>query len=86
MSSRTSQVLRNLSDRVAVAGCPGATDTEGRLRLDLVGLQDSMLAEACRCGLRWEVLSHEVEKEGQDAVLCIQAALNVPANTAMVMH
>ncbi|MFM7988551.1 MAG: hypothetical protein ACKPKO_55485, partial [Candidatus Fonsibacter sp.] len=36
--------------------------------------------------MRWEVLSAKLEEENPDGVLCIQAALNDPANAAMLVH
>jgi hypothetical protein len=63
-----------------------ATDAEGRLSLQLAQAHDSALAEACRNGFRWEVLSQALEIEEPTGVMCIQAALNDPANAMMVMH
>ena len=61
-----------------MGSCVQATDAEGRLSLQLVQAHDSALAEACRNGLRWEVLSQAVEIEEPTGVMCIQAALNDP--------
>ena len=85
-SSHINQVIRNVIARAVVANCPQATDAEGRLCLQLVEAHDSALAEACKYGLRWEVLSRNLEIEEPGGVLCIQAALNDPANAMMVMH
>ena len=85
-ASHINQVLRNVIGRAVVGSCVQATDAEGRLSLQLVHAHDSALAEACRNGLRWEVLSQALEIEEPFGVMCIQAALNDPANAMMVMH
>ena len=85
-SSHINQVLRNIVGAAVVRNCPEATDASGRLNLALIAPRDSALAEACRVGLRWEVLSAKLEQENPDGVLCIQAALNDPARAAMLVH
>ena len=69
-----------------VRGCGDATDAFGRSNLALIGPRDSALAEACRLGLRWEVLSAKLEQARPDGACCIQAALNDPAHAAMLVH
>ena len=54
--------------------------------LALIAPCDSALADACRVGLRWEVLSEKLEHEKPDGVLRIQVALNDPAHAAMLVH
>ena len=66
--------------------CPAATDVAGRLSLQLAEAHDAALAAACRTGLRWEVLSSALTKEEPEGIVCIQAALNDPANAGMLMH
>ena len=85
-SSHINQVLRNIVGAAVVRNCLEATDASGRLNLALIAPRDSALAEACRVGLRWEVLSAKLEQENPDAVLCIQVALNDPAHAAMLVH
>ena len=48
--------------------------------------RDSAFSEACRLGLRWEVLSAKLEQDFPDGVRCIQVALNDPAHAAMLVH
>ena len=74
-SSHINQVLRNVLCRAIVRGCPDATDVAARLSLQLIEPHDSALAEACREGLRREVLSDRLESEVLDGVLSIQVAL-----------
>ena len=42
--------------------------------------------EVARHGLLWEVLSHALEVEEEDGLVCIQAALNDPAHANMLVH
>jgi hypothetical protein len=72
--------------KAAVLECLAATDASGRLSLQLVEAHDAALAVACRTGLRWEVLSSAISKEEPDGIVCIQAALNDPSNSVMLMH
>ena len=85
-SSHINQVLRNAVGGAVVRSCPDATDAAACLSLALITPRDSALAEACRVGLRWEVLASKLEEEQPDGVLCIQAALNDPAHAAMLVH
>ena len=85
-STHINQVLRNILGKAAVHDCPAATDPASRLSLVLVEAHDAALAGACRAGLRWEVLSSALAVEEQDGILCIQTALNDPANAVMLMH
>ena len=85
-SSHINQVLRNIIGQALVSGCPEATNAEQRLNLALVEAHDFALAEACRLGLVWEVLSHKLALEEKDGIVCIQAALNDPANAMMLVH
>ena len=66
--------------------CPAATDAAGRLSLQIVEAHDAAFAAACCTGLRCVVLSYAPTKEEPDGVLCIQAALNDPANAFMLIH
>ena len=72
-ASHINQVLRNVIGRAVVGNCLQATDAEGRLSMQLVQAHDSALAEACRNGLRWEVLSQALGLEEPGGVICIQA-------------
>jgi hypothetical protein len=85
-SSHINQVLRNIIGQAVVSGCPQATNGEQRLNLALVEAHDFALAEACRLGLVWEVLSYKLAQEEPDGIVCIQAALNDPANAMMLVH
>ena len=85
-SSHMNQVLRNAIGRAVAANCSQATDAEGRLCLQRVEAHDSVLAEVCKYGLCWEVLSHTLQIEEPGGVLCIRTTLNDPANAMMVMH
>ena len=68
-SSHISQVLRNVVGGAVVRNCPDATDAAACLSLALITPRDSALAEACRVGLRWEVLASNLEQEQPDGVL-----------------
>ena len=48
--------------------------------------RDSALADACRIGLRFDVLSAKLEQEHTGGVHCMQVAFNVPAHAAMLVH
>ena len=85
-ATHINQVLRNILGKAAVLECHAATDASGRLSLQLVEAHDAALAAACRTGLRWEVLSSAISKEEPDGIVCIQAALNDPSNSIMLMH
>ena len=85
-SSHINQGLRNALGRAVVWGAPDAVGTDGRLSLTLVEVHDFALAEACRNGLAWEILSHALEVEEKDAALCIQVALNDPAHPTVLVH
>ena len=85
-STHINQVLRSILGKAVVHDCPAATDPARRLSLQLVEAHDAALAAACRTGLRWEVLSSALAVEEPDWILCIQTALNDPANAVMLMH
>ena len=65
-SSHINQVLRNVVGGAVVRSCPDATDAAACLSLALITPRDSALAEACRVGLRWEVLASKLEEEQPD--------------------
>lgn len=70
-------------------GRPDATVASGRLNLALFlffSPRDSALADACRIGLRFDVLSAKLEQEHTGGVHCMQVAFNVPAHAAMLVH
>jgi SAM-dependent methyltransferase len=62
-SSHINQVLRNVVGGAVARNCPDATDAAACLSLAIVAPRDSALAEACRVGLRWEVLASKLEEE-----------------------
>ena len=68
-------------------GRPDATVASGRLNLAFFfSPRDSALADACRIGLRFDVLSAKLEQEHTGGVHCMQVAFNVPAHAAMLVH
>ena len=68
-------------------GRPDATVASGRLNLAFFcPPRDSALADACRIGLRFDVLSAKLEQEHTGGVHCMQVAFNVPAHAAMLVH
>ena len=79
-------MLRNVVGGVVVSNCPEATDASASQSLTLTAPRDSALADACRVGLRWEVLSAKLEQDQPDGVLWIQAALIDTAHAAMLVH
>ncbi|MCP4245021.1 MAG: hypothetical protein GY772_31150, partial [bacterium] len=85
-SGHINQVLRNILASARAPSAVDAVDPEGRLQLSFVAAHDSALAEACRRGLRWEILSYRLAEEEEDGVICIQAALNDFAKVQMLEH
>ena len=85
-ASHINQVLRNIIFKATSTLVPEAMDSTGRLSLEHVGIHDPAMGVACDQGLKWDVLSHVIEREEPDGLSCIVAALNDRGQAQMLMH
>ena len=85
-ASHINQVLRNIVFKAKSALVPEALDGSGRLSSDRIALIDPALADACRVGLKWDILAHRIETEEPDGIACIGHALNDRASAQMLRH
>ena len=72
--SHLHQCLKNINGG-AVAHLPAAFCTDGKLNLELVAMRDPSLAQACRQGLKWEILHWRI-RDHPGALRNIQGACN----------
>jgi len=72
--SHLHQCLKNINGG-AVAHLPAAFCTDGNLNLELVATRDPSLAQACRQGLKWEILHWRI-RDHPGALRIIQGACN----------
>ena len=84
-SSQINQVLRNIKFGAKTEVAKEIQDNDGKLNIDKCVGVDPALAEACSRGLRWEVLSWNIEEE-EGGICSAQAGLNDRAAAQMMEH